>query len=140
MSGNAVRTYFHDQVGTGHVAVALSHDAMYLFTLSSVLADGTQRVALWDWTDETQLGPRHTVCVTITEGSPLRHLAVHPELPHALVCTGDRALTFLRWDYGGSMVASEADLADINTTLTQSLFIRVGVLRLCGDTAWSAPV
>ena len=42
------------QLPGGVAAVDLSHDAMFLATLS---AGDTQAVALWDWTDDAQAAP-----------------------------------------------------------------------------------
>jgi hypothetical protein len=90
-SGVPVRTFF-DGLGSGCVAVALSHDALHLGLLSS---QSPQVMSMWRWTEQSE----QPMCsIQLTDHTHQSHLTFHPSDHSQLISTGEFQVAFFLWD------------------------------------------
>lgn len=95
----AVRTYFDTNKRGGICSVDMSHDAMYVITLS----DSTpQQICLWDWTSDETSEPMMTT--TLPASIPHQtSIVFNTENPRQIVSNGSTQAVFYWWEYGGQL-------------------------------------
>jgi WD40 repeat protein len=137
-SGVPVKTIY-DDLGTGIVATAFSHDAKYIVTIGQA---SPQKVSIWDWTSEKE-GP---CCTAVLSGITNKQetIAFSEDDVSQLVSNGDEQVIFYHW--GGAQISHHApELTDhtFNKALgfiTVSSFISGTNLALSGTTEGSGVV
>lgn len=116
------RTFFADQLEGGVISLDMSHDAMYLVTLGGGVS---QKICLWDWTDDSQSTPILSVSLPATTARQTR-ITFHAEDPRQLITVGDSQVVFYSWTHGGSLnynLPNVSSIKDCELTFGPSLFI-----------------
>lgn len=95
--------------------------------------DTPQTVSLWDWTDESQLGPIASVVIKAADPRQILFwIKFNPDDPHDLIANSQERVTFLQWTEGNSKFEfyspriEKRDFASTDKSaedLTKSVFI-----------------
>lgn len=117
----------------GVLACDISHDAMYIATLSK---DSPQRISVWAWTSEVCDAPEYTTIVTAKDEQSC--IRFSPDDPHLLVSNGTKRVIFWSWAEGSlkfySPPVTAKEVKQLIGNFTQSTFVP-GTSMACSGTA-----